>query len=54
VLSIFRKLMKNDDGVTAIEYVLIVCLIGTVAIGAMTILGHTLLNPSGPVASALH
>ena len=46
--------MKNDDGVTAIEYVLIVCLIGATAIGAMTILGHTLLNPSGPVATALH
>lgn len=54
MLSIFRSLMKNDDGATAIEYALIVCLIATTAIGAMTILGHTLLNLSGPVATALH
>ena len=35
MLSIFRHLMKNKDGGTAIEYALIVCLIAGAAILAM-------------------
>jgi Flp pilus assembly pilin Flp len=54
MLSFLRRLVGDQRAVTAIEYSLIICLIGSAAIGAMTILGHTLLNASGPVASALH
>ena len=39
MLSIFRKLMKNDDGATAIEYVLIASLISVAAITAMGTVG---------------
>jgi Flp pilus assembly pilin Flp len=52
--SFLRRLVGDQRAVTAIEYSLIVCLIGSAAIGAMTVLGHTLLNVSGPVANALH
>ena len=40
MLSIFRKLMKNDDGATAVEYVLITSLISVAAITAMGTVGH--------------
>ena len=39
MLSIFRKLMKNDRGATAIEYTLIASLIAVAAIAAMGTLG---------------
>ena len=53
MLSFLRRLGGDQRAVTAIEYALIVCLISTVAIGAMTTLGHTLFNQAGPVAAAL-
>jgi pilus assembly protein Flp/PilA len=39
MLSIFRKLMKNDRGATAIEYTLIASLIAVAAIVGMTQVG---------------
>jgi len=39
MLSIFRKLMKDNDGATAIEYTLIAALISVAAITAMTTVG---------------
>jgi pilus assembly protein Flp/PilA len=39
MLSIFRSLMKNDRGATAIEYTLIASLIAVAAIAAMTSVG---------------
>jgi pilus assembly protein Flp/PilA len=39
MLSIFRSLMKNDRGATAIEYTLIASLIAVAAIAAMTTVG---------------
>ena len=53
MLLFLRRLVGDQRAVTAIEYALIICLIGSAGIGAMTTLGHTLLNLSGPVASAL-
>ena len=35
MLSIFRRLMKNEQGATAIEYTLIASLIAVAAIAAM-------------------
>ena len=39
MLSIFRRLMKNDRGATAIEYTLIASLIAVAAIAAMGSVG---------------
>lgn len=47
MLSIFRSLMKNDRGATAIEYTLIASLIAVAAITAMGSVGtkvSTVLN----------
>jgi len=38
----FLKLIKNEDGATAIEYGLIAALIAVAAIGAMTSVGSKL------------
>jgi len=39
MLSIFRRLAKNEQGATAIEYTLIASLIAVAAIAAMTSVG---------------
>jgi Flp pilus assembly pilin Flp len=54
MLPFLRRFRDDQRAVTSIEYALIICLIGSAAIGAMTTLGGTILNLSGPVATALH
>jgi pilus assembly protein Flp/PilA len=54
MLSIFRKLMKNEQGATAIEYVLIASLISVAAIAAMTSVGGKVSNVLSNVASAMN
>ena len=44
MLSIFRRLMKNEQGATAIEYTLIASLIAVAAIAAMTSVGGQVSN----------
>jgi pilus assembly protein Flp/PilA len=39
MLSMFRKLVKNEEGATAIEYGLIAALISIAAIAAFTAVG---------------
>jgi pilus assembly protein Flp/PilA len=53
MLSIFRKFMKNEQGATAIEYVLIASLISVAAIAAMTSVGGKVSNVLSNVASAM-
>ena len=53
MLSIFRKLMKKDDGATAIEYVLIASLISVAAITAMGKVGGKVSNVLNNVANAM-
>ena len=53
MLSIFRKLMKNECGATAIEYVLIASLISVAAIAAMTSVGGKVSNVLSNVATAM-
>ena len=48
-----RKLPKNDDGATAIEYVLIASLIAVTAIAAMGTVGHNVSNVLSNVANAM-
>ena len=49
----FLKLIKNEEGATAIEYGLIAALIAVAAIGAMTSVGSKLTETFTNVASAL-
>ena len=53
MLSIFRKLMKNERGATAIEYVLIASLISVAAIAAMTSGGGKVSNVLSNVATTM-
>ncbi len=54
MLSIFRRLMKNEKGATAIEYTLIASLIAVAAITAMTTVGGKVTNVLGNVANAMN
>ena len=49
----FLKLMKNEDGATAIEYGLIAALIAVAAITALTSIGGNLNKTFTTVASKL-
>lgn len=53
MLSIFRSLMKNDRGATAIEYTLIASLIAVAAIAAMGSVGTKVQNVLSNVASSM-
>jgi pilus assembly protein Flp/PilA len=53
MLSIFRRLMKNERGATAIEYVLIASLISVAAITAMGTVGGKVSNVLSNVANAM-
>jgi pilus assembly protein Flp/PilA len=53
MLSLFRRLMKNDRGATAIEYTLIASLIAVAAITAMGSVGTKVNGVLSNVASAM-
>ncbi len=53
MLSIFRHLMKNDDGATAIEYALIASLISVAAVVAMRNVGTKVNDVLSNVASTM-
>ena len=53
MLSILRKLMKDDNGATAIEYTLIAALISVAAITRMSSIGGKVSNVLGNVANAM-
>ena len=50
MLSIFRKMMSNEQGATAIEYTLIASLIAVASIVAMTSVGGKISNVLSNVA----
>jgi pilus assembly protein Flp/PilA len=54
MLSIFRSLMKNDRGATAIEYTLIASLIAVAAITAMGTVGNKIQNVLSNVSNAMN
>jgi pilus assembly protein Flp/PilA len=54
MLSIFRRLMKNDQAATAIEYTLIASLIAVAAIASMRSVGGKVTNVLGNVANAMN
>lgn len=47
------KLLKDQFGVTAVEYALIAALIGVAAIGSMTLVGTRLSTTFSTIASKL-
>jgi pilus assembly protein Flp/PilA len=53
MLSIFRRLMKNEHGATAIEYTLIASLIAVAAIAAFTSVGSKVNAVMSNVASTM-
>jgi len=53
MLSIFRRLMKSENGATAIEYTLIASLIAVAAIAAMNTVGGRIQNVLSNVANAM-
>ena len=52
-MKFVRKMFKNEEGATAIEYGLIAALIAVAAIVAMGQLGNTLSNTFGDVDNAM-
>jgi len=54
MLSIFRRLMKNEKGATAIEYTLIASLIAVAAIAAMGSVGSKVNGVLTNVASSMN
>jgi pilus assembly protein Flp/PilA len=53
-MKMIKKLFKNEDGATAIEYGLIAALIAVAAITAMTSLGGNLSNTFNKVNNQLN
>jgi pilus assembly protein Flp/PilA len=54
MLSIFRKLLKDEQGATAIEYGLIAALISVAAITAFTTVGTNLNTKMNAVGNAMN
>jgi len=53
MLSMFRRLMRRDDGATAIEYTLIASLIAVAAIASMRTIGGKITNVLTNVSNAM-
>jgi pilus assembly protein Flp/PilA len=51
--AIFSNLLKDDSGVTAIEYALIAALIAVAAIAAFTLVGTNLSTTFSTIANKL-
>ena len=52
-MKLFRNLLANNEGATAIEYGLIAALVAVAAIGAMTSLGNSLSNTFTDVSTEM-
>ena len=52
-MKLFRDIVRNEDGATAIEYGLIAALIAVAAISAMTTLGTNLSGTFNTVATTV-
>ncbi|MBS0222847.1 MAG: Flp family type IVb pilin [Proteobacteria bacterium] len=52
-MSLFRRIMKNTDGATAIEYTLIISLIAVAAIASMRTVGGKVSNVLSNTTTAM-
>jgi pilus assembly protein Flp/PilA len=50
IKSISSRFIREEDGATMVEYVLLVALIGVIAIGAMKFLGSSAANKMNTVS----
>ena len=53
MLNLISRVLKNQDGVTAIEYALIASLISVAAVSMMALVGTSLTHTFSTVASKL-
>ena len=53
MVAVLTRMLRNDDGATAIEYGLIAALIAVVIIGAVTVVGTNLSATFTSVSNAL-
>ena len=53
MMTQFKKLLKNEDGATAIEYGLIAALIAVAIVGVLALLGPQLSTTFGKVNTTL-
>lgn len=53
MIAVLTRMLRNDDGATAIEYGLIAALIAVVIIGAVTAVGTSLSSTFTSVSNAL-
>ncbi len=53
MVAVLTRMLRNDDGATAIEYGLIAALIAVVIIGAVTAVGTSLSSTFTSVSNAL-
>ncbi|HEV2545880.1 MAG TPA: Flp family type IVb pilin [Stellaceae bacterium] len=53
MVAVFSRMLRNDDGATAIEYGLIAALIAVVIIGAVTAVGTNLSSTFNTVSNSL-
>ncbi|MDP2332504.1 MAG: Flp family type IVb pilin [Reyranella sp.] len=53
MLSIFRRLMRDNQGATAVEYTLIASLIAVAAIASMRTVGGKISNVLGNTSNTL-
>jgi pilus assembly protein Flp/PilA len=53
MLAHFRRMLRDENGATAIEYGLIAALIAVVIIGAVTVVGTSLTSTFTSVSNAL-
>ena len=54
MISLLRRLLRNQSAATMIEYSLIVCLIASAAVGGFSYVGQHVMNMLGPAANALN
>lgn len=52
--NLFKRMVRDESGATAIEYGLIAALIAVVIIGALTSVGTSLSSTLSNVATSLH
>ncbi len=53
-MKLFQKILKSEDGATAIEYGLIAALVAVAAMTAMGSLGNSLSSTFGLVSNNIH
>jgi pilus assembly protein Flp/PilA len=53
MVAVFSRMLRNEDGATAIEYGLIAALIAVVIIGAVAVVGTSLSTTFTNVSNAL-